>query len=70
MNLRYNWRDILTRAWSIRFTVAAIILSGVEVGISLINPDVFGIPQGTFAALSAVCSGLAFWARLVAQKGL
>ena len=70
MSLRYNWKDILTRAWSIRFMVLAAVLSGLEVFFALINPDAFGIPQGTFAALSALASGAAFIARLVAQKGL
>lgn len=64
------WKTILVKAWSIRFTVLAAILSGLEVGFALINPDAFGIPQGTFAGGAALCSAAAFIARIVAQKGL
>ena len=70
MKLKLDWKVILTRAWSVRFTALAIVLSGIEAGLSMINPDAFGIPQGTFAVASAVASAAAFWARLVAQKGI
>ena len=68
--IKRDWKTILTRAWSIRFTVIAAVLSGLEVGFALINPDAFGIPQGSFAAGAALCSAAAFIARIVAQKGI
>lgn len=70
MALRYNWRDILTRAWSIRFIIIAAILSGLEAGFALISPDAYGIPQGTYAAVSFVATVAAFIARFIVQKDL
>lgn len=68
-NWRADGRTLLKRAWSIRFTTAAVVCSGLEVGFSILANDP-PIPRGVFAALSAVNSGLAVWARLVAQKGI
>ena len=65
MTLYENWRDILKKAWSIRFMIIAGILSGVEVALPFFEPL---FPQGIFAALSGISVGAAFIARLVAQK--
>lgn len=67
MELYDNWRDILKRAWSIRFMIIAGVLSGVEVALPFFEPM---FPQGVFAALSAISVGAAFIARLIAQKDL
>ena len=67
MKLYDNWRDIVRKAWSVRFMAAAGILSGVEVALPYLQ-DV--MPRGTFAALSGIFVGAAFVARLVAQKEL
>jgi hypothetical protein len=65
MKLYDNWKEILTKAWSIRFMLLAGILSGIEVILPFFNES---IPQNLFAALSFVCVSAAFVARLVAQR--
>lgn len=65
MKLYDNWKDILKRAWSIRFMVLAAVLSGIEVILPFFNES---IPKNIFAALSFVCVAAAFIARLVAQR--
>lgn len=67
MRLKENWRDVIKKAWSIRFMLIAGILSGCEVALPLIG-DRF--EQGTFAALSFFFVAAAFVARLVAQKDI
>lgn len=69
MKLRHDWKALVTRAWSVRFSAGAIVLSAAEVGFSVLANDP-PLPRGVFAGLSAVTSGLAFYARLVAQKNL
>ena len=65
MKLYDNWKDILKRAWSIRFMVLAAVLSGIEVILPFFNES---IPKNIFAALSFICVSAAFIARLVAQR--
>lgn len=65
MKLYDNWRDIVRKAWSVRFMAVAGLLSGVEVALPFFQD---ALPRGTFAALSGVFVGAAFVARLVAQK--
>lgn len=67
IKLVHDWRDILRRAWSVRLIVVAVILSGAEVYFSFTG-GIDGVPAGVFAAASGVTSGLAFVARLMAQK--
>lgn len=69
MTLRDDWKKLLRKAWTIRFTAGAVVLSALEVGFSIFANDP-PIPRGVFAGLSALTSGLAFYARLVAQKGI
>lgn len=65
MKLYDNWKDILKKAWSIRFMVLAAVLSGIEVILPFFNES---IPKNIFAALSFCCVAAAFIARLVAQR--
>jgi len=65
MKLYDNWKEILRKAWSIRFMAIAGILSGVEVILPLFHED---IPKNIFAALSMGFVTAAFIARLVAQR--
>ena len=62
-----NWKELIRRAWSIRFLVLAGILSGLEVILPYFSDE---IPRNLFAALSFVAVSAAFVARLVAQKGI
>jgi len=65
MKLYDNWKEILRKAWSIRFMVIAGLLSGIEVILPLFHEN---IPKNIFAALSLVFVTLAFVSRLVAQR--
>ena len=65
MKLYDNWKEILRKAWSIRFMVIAGILSGIEVILPLFHDS---IPKNIFAALSLVFVTAAFVARLVSQR--
>lgn len=66
MHLIWNWRQVLKRAWSIRLTLIAAALGGLEFGFQVFmdNPP---IPRGTFAALGALVSAAAAIARVVSQ---
>lgn len=70
MRLIPNWREILTRAWSPRFMVLAMIFTAIEVALPLLTADGLGMRPGTFAVLSGLASAAAFVTRLLAQKGL
>jgi hypothetical protein len=65
MHLYENWKDILKKAWSIRFIVLAGVLSGIEVILPFFSDS---IPRGPFAALSFFAVSAAFVSRLVAQR--
>jgi hypothetical protein len=70
MELTYNWRDILTKAWSMRFLLLAALLSGFEVALPILREAIepLGlVPPGAFAALSFVATAAAGIARIVAQ---
>jgi len=62
-----NWRDILRKAWSIRFIILAGILSAVEIILPLFIQD---LPRGVFATLSFLATTGAFVSRLVVQRNL
>ena len=65
MQLGSQWKNVVRKAWSIRFMLLAGLLSGVEVVLPLF---VDSFPRGLFAALSAFFTGAAFVARIVVQK--
>jgi hypothetical protein len=64
MKLIENWRDVLLKAWSIKWIAGAVLLSGIEVVLPFFT-DV--IPTGIFAALSGVVASTALLARILAQ---
>ena len=65
MKLYENWKDILTKAWSVRFMALAAVFSGLEAMMAAVGPF---LPAGTFATLSFAATAAATVARLVAQK--
>jgi hypothetical protein len=67
MRLLEDWKDVLTKAWSIRLIAVAALLSGIEVALPLLD-GILSIPRGIFAALSALTTAAAFIARLLAQR--
>lgn len=62
-----GWRKIWWRLWSVRFAVAAGILSALEVVLPLYQ-DAF--PRGTFAAISVVLTIAAVYARGIPQPSI
>lgn len=69
MKLIPNARAVLRKAWSIRLMVLACLLSGLEVALPFLE-GWLPVPTGTFAALSGITNACAFYARIVAQKGI
>lgn len=70
MNLIENWRTVLAKAWSVRFIVAAALLSGLEVALPIIQQQLEEanvIPRGAMALLAALVSAAALVARVKAQ---
>lgn len=61
-----NWRTVLRKAWSMKFMALATLLSGLEVTIPLLSPDL--LPSGYLAASAGVVTALALLVRLIAQK--
>ena len=64
MRLIEDWRHVLKHAWSIRFTVLAALLSGVEIVLPMFND---ALPRGVFAVLTLLVTVAAAVARLVPQ---
>jgi hypothetical protein len=67
VKLASNWREILQKAWSVRFIAIAALLSGIEAALPFFSRS---FPPGVFAGLSFLSVASAFVARLVAQKNL
>lgn len=68
MQLYDNWREILRKAWSIKFIIVAGIFAACEVALAVAG-DMWFSP-GTLAGLSAAASCCALISRLVAQKDI
>ena len=64
ITLHINWKEILTKAWSVRLIVLAGLLSGAEAVLPMFESS---FPKGIFAALSGFVSAGALLARVVAQ---
>lgn len=64
MTLIDNARDVLLKAWSVRFILLAGALSGIEVILPQLSES---FPPKTFAILSGLCTFAALVARVVAQ---
>ena len=67
MKLYSNWKDIVKKAWSVKFIILAGLLSASEVILPLFF-DYFD--RGTFAILSFIAVSGAFISRLIAQKDI
>ena len=70
MTFTKNWKRVLLHAWSVRFIVLAAILTGIEVALGMLTPDITGIPPRLFAALGALSSSAALVARIMAQDDM
>ena len=67
MNLKDDWRDVVKKAWSVKFMVVAFVLTMAEVMLPFFSDSV---PPKLFAVLSGLAVAGAFVSRLVAQKGM
>ena len=65
MTFKDDWRDVVKKAWSVKFMVLAFALTMAEVMLPFFSDDV---PPRMFAVLSGLAVAGAFVARLVAQK--
>ena len=63
-----NWRQVLEKAWCVKFNIFATLFGALEVVVALVQPD--GIPSGMFAGIAAVISIASNVARILAQKEL
>lgn len=67
MKLLPNWKDVLTKAWSIRFILLAGLFQGIDLALSLYSPAEASIG---YVVAAAVFTFLAFVSRIVAQLNL
>ena len=68
MKLVDDWDKILTKAWSVKFSILAALMGGAEVAVQLVRPA--GIPDGAFAGIAALISIGATLARVLQQQEL
>lgn len=61
-----DWDAVLKKAWSVKFSVLAAVLGGLEVAVQMVQPA--SVPQGAFAAFAALVSVGATVARVMQQK--
>lgn len=65
--LKSNWKQVVRKAWSIRFILLAGLFSGLEVVVPLFV-DTF--PRNVFAVLSGISTAGALIARVMMQRNL
>jgi hypothetical protein len=72
MNFKVDdkWKDILTRAWSVRFILLAGFLTGMEGLLSFFGESWLPGPMWLHQMIVFGVLNAAFVARLAAQKGL
>lgn len=68
MRLYDDWRQILRKAWSVRFMLLAGLLTGCEAVIQITGVHWLPGPVWLRSVIVLVLIGGAFVARLVAQK--
>lgn len=66
MMLIPDWKSVLTRAWSVKFLVAAAVVSGCETVLQVSGNALFS--PGVASAITGVLSALGILARVLAQK--
>lgn len=73
MKLIVNWRDLLKRAWSVRFIAASFLCDVLGIGLAVAG--VLGVQETPWQSIGLQVAGAvftlaAFIARLTYQKGL
>ena len=61
-----NWREVLTRAWSMRLLALSIVLGAVDLALPYLE-GLLPIPRGTFVMVVLVTNVAAAVARLISQ---
>jgi hypothetical protein len=67
MKLIPDWKKVLLHAASVRWLIAAAVLTGAEAALPFFN-DIFGLDPRWFAGLTFAIVGGALLSRIVAQK--
>jgi hypothetical protein len=68
MRLIDDWEMVLTKAWSVKFNIAAALFGAGEIVVQVWQPA--SIRPGVFAGIAAFVSIAATAARVMAQKEL
>jgi len=71
MIISNEWRDILKKAWSVRFFALSILLQGIDVVLSTFGA--FSMNPGARIALQllgVIFAAAGLWARFVYQKNM
>jgi hypothetical protein len=64
-----DWKSVLNKAWSVKFMVAAAMLSGAESVAAIAGESLAKqFPAGLYAAIVGVITALGVVARLMAQN--
>ena len=64
MRLAYDWKRILTRAWSLRLAALAFLFEGAALVLPIFIDE---FPRHVFAGLSLAALAGSMWARLIKQ---
>ena len=67
MRIKSNWRDILRRAWSVRFMVLAAVFDGLA-AVWFVMVDT--VPTASFMMIGVALNVAGVLARIVKQEGL
>ena len=67
MQIKHDWRDVVRRAWSVKFMALAFVLTMAEVMLPFFSD---AVPPKLFAVLSGLAVAGAFVSRLIAQKDM
>ena len=61
-----DWKIVLKKAWSVRFTIASAVFSALEMIVPMIQPG--EVQRGLFAGVAFLISIGATGVRVLAQK--
>ena len=65
-----NWKELVTKAWSMRWWAASVILSGLESAFQYFDGLALGVPPGLFAMLGTIAGIAGMYARTLVQPTL
>jgi hypothetical protein len=71
VNLVWNWKTVLSEAWSIKFGAASAVLGGFQQAMTTIPAGLFGLSPEIWTVISGVLGAISvFFAALVAPARL